>query len=48
MGLDLVFETKDNKYITAGAVTDKEWFGMCTAFNRKDLLKDPRLQYSKS
>ncbi len=42
MGLDLVFQTKDNKYITAGAVTDKEWFGMCNAFDRKDLLSDPR------
>ena len=42
MGLDLVFETKDNKYITAGAVTDQEWLGMCNAFDRKDLLSDPR------
>ena len=38
LGLDLVFKTKDNKYITAGAVTDKEWRGMCNAFNRKDLV----------
>jgi len=42
MGLDLVFKTKDNKYITAGAVTDKEWLGMCKAFNRQDLLVDQR------
>jgi crotonobetainyl-CoA:carnitine CoA-transferase CaiB-like acyl-CoA transferase len=42
MGLDLVFKTKDNKYITAGAVTDKEWLGMCNAFNRQDLLVDKR------
>ena len=42
MGLDLLFQTKDNKYITAGAVTDKEWLGMCNAFDRKDLLSDPR------
>ena len=42
MGLDLVFQTKDNKYITAGAVTNKEWLGMCNAFDRKDLLSDPR------
>ena len=42
MGLDLVFKTKDNKYITAGAVTDKEWLGMCMAFNREDLLVDQR------
>ncbi len=42
MGLDLVFKTKDSKYITAGAVTDKEWLGMCNAFNRQDLLVDKR------
>ena len=42
MGLDLVFKTKDNKYITAGAVTDKEWLGMCKSFNRQDLLVDQR------
>ena len=42
MGLDLVFETKDKKYITAGAVTDKEWLGMCTAFNKPELLTDDR------
>ncbi len=42
MGLDLVFETKDKKYITAGAVTDKEWLGMCTAFNKPELLTDER------
>ena len=42
MGLDLVFKTNDNKFITAGAVTDKEWLGMCIAFNRKDLLTDKR------
>jgi crotonobetainyl-CoA:carnitine CoA-transferase CaiB-like acyl-CoA transferase len=42
LGLDLVFKTKDNKYITAGAVTDKEWLGMCKAFNRQDLLVDER------
>ena len=42
MGLDLVFKTKDSKYITAGAVTDKEWLGMCKALERKDLLNDPR------
>ena len=42
LGLDLVFITKDKKFITAGAVTDKEWAGMCKAFNRKDLLHDKR------
>lgn len=41
-GLDLVFVTKDKKYITAGAVSDKEWQGMCIALKRKDLIKDKR------
>ena len=48
MGLDLVFKTNDNKFITAGAVTDKEWLGMCNAFNRKDLLVDPRFNTPRS
>ena len=42
LGLDLVFKTKDNKYITAGAVTDKEWKGMCVAFNRLDLIRNEK------
>jgi crotonobetainyl-CoA:carnitine CoA-transferase CaiB-like acyl-CoA transferase len=41
MGLDLVFKTQDG-YITAGAVTDREWAGMCRAFGREDLTEDPR------
>ncbi len=41
-GLDLVFKTKDKKYITAGAVTDKEWRGMCIVFNRLDLIKNKK------
>ena len=48
MGLDLVFETNDNKFITTGAVTDKEWLGMCNAFDRKDLLVDPRFNTPRS
>lgn len=41
LGLDLVFKCKDG-YITAGAVSDAEWRGMCRAFKREDLLDDPR------
>jgi crotonobetainyl-CoA:carnitine CoA-transferase CaiB-like acyl-CoA transferase len=41
MGLDLVFETRDG-YITAGAVSDGEWTGMCNAFGRPELAGDPR------
>lgn len=41
LGLDLVFETRDG-HITAGAVSDAEWEGMCRAFGREDLVTDPR------
>ena len=42
LGIDLVFTTKDKKYITAGAVTDKEWVGLCKAINREDLINDTK------
>ena len=42
LGLDLVFKTKDKKYITAGAVTNKEWKGMCVAFHRMDLIDNKK------
>ncbi len=38
---DLIFGTTDG-YITAGAVSDSEWAGMCRAFAREDLIDDPR------
>lgn len=41
MGLDLVFATQDG-YISAGAISDSEWQGMCRAFNRPDLIDDTR------
>ena len=41
MGLDLVYRTVDG-YITAGAVSDSEWQGMCRALDREDLLEDER------
>jgi len=41
MGLDLVYKTKDG-YITAGALSNSEWQGMCQALNREDLISDPR------
>ena len=41
MGLDLVFKTQD-RYITAGAVSDAEWQGMCRALERPDLIADER------
>jgi len=38
---DLIFETTDG-YITAGAVSDSEWSGMCKAFDREEWLEDSR------
>ena len=42
---DLVFQTKDG-FITAGAVSDSEWIGMCAALDRNDWLDDPRFNTS--
>jgi crotonobetainyl-CoA:carnitine CoA-transferase CaiB-like acyl-CoA transferase len=42
---DLIYETRDG-YITAGAVSDKEWAGMCRALDREDLLADERFASS--
>lgn len=41
MGPDLVYQTRDG-FITAGAVSNAEWEGMCKAFGREDLLADAR------
>ena len=41
MGLDLVFETIDG-HITAAAVADMEWAGLCRALRRDELIKDPK------
>jgi len=41
--MDLIYETKDRS-ITAGAVSDKEWAGMCRAIEREDLIDDPRFK----
>lgn len=39
--MDLVFQTETG-YITAGAISDKEWAGMCRALDREDLIHDER------
>lgn len=39
--MDLVFETEEG-YITAGAISDAEWAGLCRALQREDLIKDER------
>jgi crotonobetainyl-CoA:carnitine CoA-transferase CaiB-like acyl-CoA transferase len=41
IGPDLVFATQD-RYITAAALSDDEWAGMCRALKRQDLIDDPR------
>ena len=38
---DLIYQAED-KYITAGAVSDAEWTGMCKALKREDLIDDKR------
>jgi crotonobetainyl-CoA:carnitine CoA-transferase CaiB-like acyl-CoA transferase len=40
---DLIFETTDG-FITAGAVSDAEWRGMCTALERPEWLDDERFK----
>ena len=47
MGLDLIFKTQDG-YITAGALSDAEWSGMCAALDRADLLEDERFKTAAS
>lgn len=41
--MDLIYQTQD-RHITAGAVSDKEWAGMCRALDREDLIEDPRFK----
>jgi crotonobetainyl-CoA:carnitine CoA-transferase CaiB-like acyl-CoA transferase len=38
---DLIFETRDG-YITAGAVSDAEWEGLCRAVEKPEWLEDDR------
>ncbi len=38
--MDLIYETQD-RFITAGAISDNEWQGMCRALNREDLIDHP-------
>lgn len=43
--MDMIYETKD-RHITAGAVSDSEWAGMCRAIKREDLIEDERFKDS--
>ena len=42
---DLIYKAKD-RYITAGAVSDAEWGGMCRALNKAEWLEDERFNNS--
>jgi crotonobetainyl-CoA:carnitine CoA-transferase CaiB-like acyl-CoA transferase len=42
----LVFATQD-RYITAAALSDDEWAGMCRALNRQELIDDPRFKTAR-
>src|SRR3984957_11526865 len=46
VGPDLVFATKD-RYITAAALSDDEWAGMCRALKREDLIDDARFKTAR-
>ena len=46
VGPDLISATQDH-YITAGALSNDEWAGMCRALNREDLINDPRFKTAR-
>ena len=46
VGPDLVFATQD-RYVTAAALSDDEWAGMCRALNREELIDDPRFKTAR-
>jgi crotonobetainyl-CoA:carnitine CoA-transferase CaiB-like acyl-CoA transferase len=46
IGPDLIYATQD-RYITAGALSDEEWAGMCRALNREDLINDRRFKTAR-
>jgi crotonobetainyl-CoA:carnitine CoA-transferase CaiB-like acyl-CoA transferase len=41
--MDLIYETRDG-YITAGAISDKEWKGMCKVLGRLEWIDDERFR----
>jgi formyl-CoA transferase len=40
-----VFETKDGKYMTIGAIEDSFWRNLCRALGKKELVNDPRFSH---
>jgi crotonobetainyl-CoA:carnitine CoA-transferase CaiB-like acyl-CoA transferase len=43
---DLIYETRDG-YITAGAISDAEWQGMCRALDKPEWITDPRYRTTR-
>jgi crotonobetainyl-CoA:carnitine CoA-transferase CaiB-like acyl-CoA transferase len=41
--VDLIYETKDG-HMTVAIMSDKEWRGVCTAFEKPEWLEDPRFK----
>ena len=41
--MDLIYETQD-RFITAGAISNNEWEDMCRALNREDLIDHPNFK----
>lgn len=41
--IDLIYETNDG-YISVAVVSDREWAGLCRAFQRPEWLEDPRFK----
>ncbi len=39
--MDLIYQTR-NGYITAGAISDKEWHGLCRVLGKNEWIDDPR------
>jgi crotonobetainyl-CoA:carnitine CoA-transferase CaiB-like acyl-CoA transferase len=42
----MVFAAQD-RYLTAAALSDDEWAGMCRALNRQDLIDDPHFKTAR-
>ena len=45
--IDLIYETKDG-HMTVAVMSDKEWRGLCAAFERPEWLEDPRFATPKA
>ncbi|MEO1191853.1 MAG: CoA transferase [Pseudomonadota bacterium] len=44
--IDLIYETQDG-YISVAVNSDKEWRGLCAAFDKPEWLEDPRFRTAK-